>query len=178
MLIKCIEDTVMNLEPSIPLYPSTKSPLFSHPIVSTDQDLKNMKLPVRQVVLFTNFMSQHSVWTMTLSEIEEALRKQASNHQLLAEKFASQKNIQYRRIFFAATMTHGFRTGTKYILAFFYPFNIDKYFTLFYSGGLTPGRQRWLNQKATEILGASGWARFDSYGMTLSRPDGSNDGIH
>ena len=121
MLIKCIEDTVMNLEPSIPLYPSTKSPLFSHPIVSTDQDLKNMKLPVRQVVLFTNFMSQHSVWTMTLSEIEEALRKQASNHQLLAEKFASQKNMQYRRIFFASTMVHGFRTGAtlSYFLLFF-----------------------------------------------------------
>ena len=43
---------------------------------------------------------------------------------------------------------------------------------------MTPGRQRWLNQKATEILGASGWEIFDSYGMTLPRPDGSNDGVH
>ena len=35
-----------------------------------------------------------------------------------------------------------------------------------------------MNQKATEILGASGWEFFDSYGMTLPRPDGSNDGVH
>ena len=121
LLIKCIEDVVMNLDTSMPLYPSTKSPLFSHPIVAADEDLKHIKVPVKQVVLFTNFMSQHSVWTMTLSEIEEALHKQAKDHQLLAEKFASQKNIQYRRIFFASTMVHGFRTGAtlSYFLLFF-----------------------------------------------------------
>lgn len=155
LLIKCIDNAVMNLEASIPLYPQKKSSMFSHPIITTNQNLLSMKIPVKQVVLFTNFMSQHSVWTMTLPEIEEALHKQAKDHKVLAEKFAAQKNVQYRRIFFASTMVHGFRTG-----------------------GLTPGRQRWFNAKAAEILGASGWEIFDSYGMTLSRPDGSNDGVH
>ena len=126
MLIKCIDDAVMNLEASIPLYPQTKSPLFSHPIVTTNQDLQIMKIPVKQVVLFTNFMSQHSVWTMTLSEIEEALHRQAKAHKLLAEKFATQKNIQYRRIFFASTMVHGFRTGAIFKYFIFPYIVVDK----------------------------------------------------
>jgi len=61
----------------------------------------------------------------------------------------------YRRIFFASTAVHGFRTG-----------------------GLTPGRQRWLNQKARDILVPTGWEIFDAYNITLGRPDGTNDGVH
>ena len=132
LLIKCIEDIVMNLDTSMPLYPQSKSPLFSHPVVTISKDLQGKKVAVTQVVLFTNFMSQHSVWTMTLSEIQEALHKQAKDHQLLAEKFASQKQIKYRRIFFASTMVHGFRTGTLLPIFLFLILSlVDKWLTFF-----------------------------------------------
>jgi hypothetical protein len=114
----------MGLNVSLPLFPSSTSPLLSQ-LPSTLSDARRaIAVPIAQIVLFTNFMSQHSVWTMTLKEIEVNLQIQANKHKELAEKVLKQRNIKYRRIFFASTAVHGFRTG-----------------------GLTPGRQRWLNQK-------------------------------
>ena len=151
LLIKCIDNAVMNLEASIPLYPQKKSSMFSHPIITTNQNLLSMKIPVKQVVLFTNFMSQHSVWTMTLPEIEEALHKQAKDHKVLAEKFAAQKNVQYRRIFFASTMVHGFRTGKIFHdLIFLYSF-----IHIFYEMVLLLF-DRWIDARETEVVQCKG----------------------
>ena len=74
----------------------------------------------------------------------------------------------------------GFVQVQHYLIFYFFSLNQTLLNALYCcrSGGLTPGRQRWLNQKVAEILGASGWEIFDSYAMTLSRPDGSNDGVH
>jgi hypothetical protein len=84
-----------------------------------------------------------------------SLRVQAKQHKALADLLLRERGYNYRRIFFASTAVHGFRTG-----------------------GLTPGRQRWLNDKAKDILGSEGWEIFDSYNVTLSRPDSTNDGVH
>lgn len=84
-----------------------------------------------------------------------SLREQAKQHKHLADLLLKERGYNYRRIFFASTAVHGFRTG-----------------------GLTPGRQRWLNDKARDILGSEGWEIFDSYNITLGRPDATNDGVH
>jgi hypothetical protein len=84
-----------------------------------------------------------------------SLRVQAKQHKALADLLLRERGYNYRRIFFASTAVHCFRTG-----------------------GLTPGRQRWLNDKAKDILGSEGWEIFDSYNVTLSRPDSTNDGVH
>eukprot|EP00597_Dinobryon_sp_UTEXLB2267_P000938 CAMPEP_0170062148 /NCGR_PEP_ID=MMETSP0019_2-20121128/3478_1 /TAXON_ID=98059 /ORGANISM="Dinobryon sp., Strain UTEXLB2267" /LENGTH=490 /DNA_ID=CAMNT_0010268213 /DNA_START=1126 /DNA_END=2593 /DNA_ORIENTATION=- len=84
-----------------------------------------------EVLLVTNFMSQHSVWLMTLSDIRLHLQRQAEQHQRLAQRLLSLFGLRYRRVFFSAVAVHG--------------------------GGLTPARQMWLNRQAAELLGRSGW---------------------
>ena len=68
-LVSCIRDVSLGINKSLPLFPTTTSPLFTHPVTPSSAD--ETRIPVREVVLFTNFMSQHSVWIMTLKEIED-----------------------------------------------------------------------------------------------------------
>jgi hypothetical protein len=114
----------------------------------------NNTVEVKTVVLVTNFMCQHSVWTSSLAEIERLLHDQAREHGELAERLQL-IGLNYRRIFFSGIAVHGFRTS-----------------------GLTPARQRWFNEKAQSILGSRGWEILDVYNVSLARPDGTNDGVH
>jgi len=91
-----------------------------------------------EVLLVTNFMSQHSVWLMTLADIRRHLLLQALQHQRLAQRLLTRFGLRYRRVFFSAVAVHGFRAG-----------------------GLTPARQLWLNRQAAELLGAAGWQLLD-----------------
>lgn len=134
---ECIESVAMNLPNKMP-----------------GGDLDTI-VDVKTVVLVTNFMCQHSVWTMTMEEIEENLITQARVHDELAGKLLKTRNITYKRIFYSAIAIHGFRTS-----------------------GLTPGRNMWFNFKAKQILGNSGWEILDSHLPTIPRPDGTFDGIH
>jgi hypothetical protein len=68
-LVSCIRDVGLGVNKSFPLFPTKTSPLFSHPVTPLTAD--ESSVPVREIVLFTNFMSQHSVWIMTLQEIED-----------------------------------------------------------------------------------------------------------
>ena len=106
-------------------------------------------------MLVTNFACQHSVWIMSLEEVEAALRLQAQRHAELAELLMSRYSITYRRIFYSAVAVQGFRTG-----------------------GLTPARQVHFNKLAREILVPAGWEILDAYNITDPRPDGTFDGLH
>ena len=106
------------------------------------------------IVLVTNFMSQHSVWIHSLGEIVDWLNKQGKAHEAVTQRLAA-RGVQYRKIFMSSIHIHGFRTG-----------------------GLTPGRSRFFNDQAIEILGKFGWEILDTFNMSRPRPDGSVDGVH
>jgi hypothetical protein len=156
-LAKCIEDAaveMLNREPRISLfrnYPGATKP-SNESLASTVAT----SVPVKTVVLITNFMAQHIGMKFPIAEIESLLIEQAKLHASLAERLKSRYNLQFRRIFLSGISVHGFKVS-----------------------GLTNARQQWFNTKAADILSTiGGFEVFDSFNVTQSRPDGTRDGIH
>lgn len=156
-LVSCVERMVNEKQlhggDSIPLF--LDADIEANPVLKTHYNLTSLTAPIKSVVLVTNFMSQHSVWIHTMKEIEEWLHKQGQAHDALTKKLKQEKNLEYRKIFLASIYVHGFRTG-----------------------GLTPGRSNYFNNKAREILVPYGWEVLDLYNVSAPRPDGSVDGVH
>eukprot|EP01035_Chromulina_nebulosa_P014698 gene14698-19451_t len=122
-LVSCIESTAIALQQSLS--------------ENVNRSLVN-EFTFREVVLVTNFMSQHSVWLLTLREIREHLQLQRDQHARLGQRLAL-LGLRYRRIFYSAVAVHGFRAG-----------------------GLTPARQRWFNDQARSVLAVDGqWEVLD-----------------
>lgn len=169
-LVDCISMVADSMPLTIPLFQEYEKVVFDDYFIKNPDNLSeeekeklksnfliqsNETIPVKSVVLVTNFMCQHSVWIHTLTEIENALHLHAKFHADLAEKLLKEKNIIYRRIFYTGIAIHGFKTG-----------------------GLTPARSKKFNQLAKEILGGSGWEVLDAFALTIGRPEGTVDGVH
>jgi hypothetical protein len=113
-------------------------------------------VPVKTVVLITNFMAQHISMRFTLKECAKMFREQAILHSELAQKLKTNFGLSYRRIFMTGVSIHGFKVA-----------------------GLTTARQQWLAAEARNILGnEGGFEIFDVLNITASRPDAVRDGLH
>jgi hypothetical protein len=159
-LVKCVEDAVdlmMNASNShMSLFPYNTT-FGNQPLRAIKaEDRNTAAVPVSTILLVTNFMAQHNTGKIPKVMIEEGLHEQVKLQSALAERLKSKYNLNYRRIYMTGTASHGFQ----------YPY-------------LNNGRQRWLAQRAEEILGGvGGFEIFDAYNITVSRPDGSKDSTH
>lgn len=147
-LAHCVEEMAEKMVTEGPVGVFTPDELARHPWAQ--QRLVN----ATTIVLVTNFMSQHSVWIHTLSDMNNWLGLQAEHHAAVTARLAA-KGVHYRKIFMTSTYIHGFKTG-----------------------GLTPGRSRFFNDLAKDILGRAGWEILDNYNVSRPRPDGTVDGVH
>jgi len=105
LLVECIASMVEGLPKTQPLLLPTELVNSSSANSLSGNDSHNIinEVPITTVVLVTNFMCQHSVWTNTLDEIETLLKLQAQQHAQLAEKLLREYNLNYRRIFYAVS---------------------------------------------------------------------------
>jgi hypothetical protein len=143
MLTECIEEEVRRV-----LHNDT-----TRQISLIDNYPNSPKVPVKTVILVTNFMVQHATSGHYLLMCERALREIAILHENLAARLKAVYNISYQRIFMSGVAIHGFKKA-----------------------GLTNARQEWFNRMARRLL--TNFEFWDVFNITLPRPDASLDGTH
>jgi hypothetical protein len=153
-LIRCIEGAVTEMMKHASVMPLLRYNI-SHLPESASQEGEEL-VPVKSVVLITNFMAQHIGMKFTLKECVHYLREQATMHSDLALRLKTKFGLTYRRIFMTGVSIHGFKVS-----------------------GLTTARQQWLAAEARKILGdEGGFEMFDVLNITAARPDAVLDGAH
>ena len=65
LLVQCIREVSLGINKTFSLFPTSTTGLFTHPVVAVDKDkdknkdIETTEVPIREIILFTNFMSQH-----------------------------------------------------------------------------------------------------------------------